>query len=285
MPTGVRRLRLLDGAYQIRLGDESAGMPALDLRSLQQSGALFMRVWFNDGATGWQQMPEDVPLKSLVDPGSALLTVEQGEEILRELRELRSQVQKLSLPAAAPGVTVSIAGSPTLGDAQSPVVMVEFTDFQCAFCRNAQNELIPELKRKFVDTGKLRLVARNLPLRFHTNAEPAAMAALCAMQQNKYWPMRERLFAMNARLSTAAFLRAAGDLNLNTELFAACLNGNAFATQLERDKTDAATAGITGTPSFVLGRAAGDKVTGELIVGVKPLAFFEAAIERLLLNP
>lgn len=279
-PAGASRLILRDGRYRVRLG--GAGMPALDALSLRSASAPFLRVWFNDGSTGWCQLPEDTPLQQMLRPLTEPLSARQGEEILREIRELRNQMAKQPAPGTPQTATVNTAGSPMLGNAGAPVVLVEFTDFQCPYCKRAQDEVIPALRKKYVETGKLRIVSRQFPLEFHTYAEPAAMASLCAMQQGQYWPMRERLFAMNTNLSAANFLKAASELHLNTNLFAACLRGNAFATQLSHERAEATAAGITGTPTFVLGRAKGETVSGTMIVGIKPLAFFEAEVEKLL---
>jgi protein-disulfide isomerase len=94
--------------------------------------------------------------------------------------------------------------------------------------------------------------------------------------------MYDKLFSMAPALYATNFLKAAGELKLDPEAFAACLEAKAVGSQLERDKQDAGTAGITGTPSFVLGRAAGEKVTGTLFVGAPPMAELEAEIEKLL---
>lgn len=301
LPAGVWKLALRDGVYNIRLGDRGAGMPALDANLLRTAAAPFLRVWINDGATSWRQLADDVPLKTALAPttspgvaavagGNTLLTAAQGEAILHELRDLRSQLQKpvaaAPTPQAAPAppqtATVTVNGSPTLGRDDAPVVLVEFTDYQCPFCKRAQDDAISGLKKKYVEAGKLRLVSRNLPLEFHANAEPAALATLCAMQQKQFWPMRDKLFAINTTLTPENFLKAATELNLDTNIFLTCIREKTFAAQINRDKQDAAAAGITGTPTFVLGRANGEKVSGTLIIGARPLAFFEAEIEKLL---
>lgn len=304
LPRAVWRLPVRDGVYNIRLGDTNTGMPTIDLPRVLAANEPFLRVWFTDGKRGWQVAAGDTPLKAALAPrppvkgvaptapgSDTAITGSQADAILRELRELRSAVQKLPAQpvAAAPAapappqiVTVPLGGGPALGSAEAPLVLVEFTDYQCPFCKRAHEGVLAELKKKYVETGKVRFVSRNLPLSFHQNAEPAAHAALCAMQQNQYWAMRDRLFGAYTNLTRATFVQAAADLQLNAELFRSCIDGQAFASQIGRDKADAEKAGITGTPTFVLGKRSGETVTGLLMVGAKPLAQFEAEIEKQL---
>jgi protein-disulfide isomerase len=138
------------------------------------------------------------------------------------------------------------------------------------------------LKTSFVDTGKLRVVSRHLPLAFHNRAEPAARAGICAARQDKFWPFREKLFAANANLSDEAITKAASDAGLDMKQFGACFVGKAAGESVATDAIDAQAVGITGTPSFVLGKVDGDKVTGLLIIGAQALATFESEINKRL---
>jgi protein-disulfide isomerase len=131
------------------------------------------------------------------------------------------------------------------------------------------------LTRKFIQTGKLRVVSRNLPLPFHPNAEPAARAAMCAAQQDKYWPMREGLFAKSADLSRTNIFLAAQAVSLDMTKFQNCFESKTFEAGIKQDGQEANTAGISGTPSFVLGKPEGGKLKGLVIVGAQPLAKFK----------
>ena len=292
-PVATWQLAVRDGTYQTRLGDTATGMPALDTARVLAAKNPFLRVWFHDGTgRGWQAAG-DTPIKPALagkasgNAGDAL-SGSQADAILRELREMRALVQKptgATKPAAAElprTVTVPLGDSPSLGESASPVVMVEFTDFQCPFCKRAHDEMLATVQKKYVETGKMRLVSRCLPLPFHPNSEPAANAALCAGEQNQFWPMRDRLFVNPEALTQADFVQAAAELKLDAKAFATCLDSKRFAAAIGRDKQDAAAAGITGTPTFVLGRATGSSVTGLLMVGAKPLAVVEAEIDKLL---
>jgi protein-disulfide isomerase len=297
-PVAAWQIMVKDGIYQKRLGDTAAGMPAIDTARVLASKDPFLRVWFHDGSSRGWQIAGDTPIKpalaanqsAAAGSGGAISTA-QADAILRELRDLRTLVQKQQpvpkppTPAAPRIVTVAMGDSPSLGQADAPVVLVEFTDFQCPYCKRAHDGVLAELKKKYVDSGKVRLVSRNLPLPFHPNAEPAALAALCAGEQGQFWAMRDRLFDNTEALSQQDFLKAAEELKLNIQAFTACLDTKHPAPRIANDKQDAAEAGITGTPSFVIGRATGDKVTGLLMIGAKSTAVFEAEIEKLLSTP
>ena len=288
LPKAAWRLAVHDGLYQTRLGDTAAGMPVLDVSRLRTATNPLLRVWFTDGKRGWQAAGDSPILPALAAPSG--ISGAQADTILRELRDVRALLQKQQgspQPAAARDVvkivTVPLGDSPSLGAADAAVVLVEFTDFECTFCKRAHDDVLAALQKKFVDTGKLRLVSRSFPLAMHAHAEVAAHAALCADAQQQFWPMRDRLFAAGAALSDDAMLAAAVDLKLDSKAFSACLAAKTFAPRIARDTQDATAAGITGTPSFVLGRVKDGKVTGTLMVGAKPLAQFEAEIEKLLM--
>ena len=298
-PVAAWQIMVKDGVYQKRLGDTAAGMPAIDTARVLSAKDPFLRVWFHDGSSRGWQIAGDTPIKpalaanpsaSAAAAGGAI-SATQADAILRELRDLRATVQKQqpaptpAAPAAPRIVTVALGDSPSLGQADAPVVLVEFTDFQCPYCKRAHDGVLAELKKKYVDVGKVRLVSRNLPLPFHPNAEPAALAALCAGEQGQFWAMRDRLFDNTEALSPQDFLKAAEELKLDIQAFTACLDAKRPGPRIASDKQDAAAAGITGTPSFVIGRATGDKVTGMLMIGAKSTAVFEAEIEKLLSTP
>ena len=140
------------------------------------------------------------------------------------------------------------------------------------------------LFRSFVDTGQLRIISRNLPLAFHPEAEGAANAALCAHDQGRFWEMRAKLFSNGAELTVPYYLTMAAQLGMDAGAFGTCLERQSAMAQVVRDQMDAGAAGITSTPSFVLGRPAGDQLTGVVLSGLHSLAFFEAEMDKLLAN-
>ena len=169
-----------------------------------------------------------------------------------------------------------------LGSHDAPVTLVEFTDYQCPYCRAFHKKAFVELKKSYIDTGKLRFISRDLPMEMHADAPMAAEAARCAGDQGKYWEIRESLFSNPASLNRETVLKYAGDLALNVETFRDCLDHEKYKAQIERDASDAASIGIDGTPTFVLGKSSGDTVEGIRLVGARPYASFEADIKKVL---
>lgn len=91
-------------------------------------------------------------------------------------------------------VAISNDDDPVLGDANAAVTMVEFSDYECPFCKRFYDDTLAQIKSTYIDTGKLKLVYRDYPLSFHPGAEPAAQAANCAGEQGKYWEMHDKIF-------------------------------------------------------------------------------------------
>ena len=222
------------------------------------------------------------------------MTSVQGDAILKELKEIRRMLEDMQkqlaavgaaqrAPAADAPVKVSIANGQAMGSASAPLVLVEFTDYQCPYCRNFAVSTFPTLKTKYIDTGKLQFVSRDFPLDFHPNAMIAAHAARCAADQGKFWEIRSALFANNTALQKDRLLTYARDLSLNMPTFQACLDKETHLASIQTDLSDALAAGIEGTPSFVLGRRTSTgTIEGVRIVGAQPLAVFDAKISELL---
>jgi protein-disulfide isomerase len=281
-------LLVRNGVYTARLGDAAAGMAPLPAGSL--SGAPLLRVWFNDRKRGWQQAGGDVPLAGAAAKVAeeSSMTGAQAAAILAELREIRAMLAKQQAPPTdAPPqqqrVTVSLRGAPSLGQADAPLVMVEFNDFQSPACRQFHFAVFPAVMSNYIDTGKVRLVSRNLPQ--HPHSEAAARAGLCAQKQGKYWELREKLFDLGSGLAPELISKAARDAGLDMKAFALCYAGAEPRDALKADADDAKAAGITETPAFVIGRQDGDKVTGLLMVGVVSIESFEKEILQLLSRP
>jgi protein-disulfide isomerase len=229
---------------------------------------------------------------ALADPSA--ITSKQADEILSELRQIRQllergAVEQTRLPApaaqdsAADKVTVATRESNTLGAASAPLTLIEFADYQCPFCRQFHMTVFDQLKKNFVDTGKLRYVSRDLPLPIHEHATEAARAARCAGDQQHYWEARHLFMLNQQKLERADLLGYAHDLHLNVSLFARCLDDKKYEAAVQRDAADAAEVGVMGTPTFVIGpsRQKG-KFTGVKIVGAQPYSVYEAQIRMQL---
>ena len=168
------------------------------------------------------------------------------------------------------------------GRAAAPLVLLEFTDYQCPYCRHFESGTWPQLKQTYVDTGKVRFIVRDLPLDFHARAEPAAQAAHCAGAQHAFWPMHDALLAEGASLSEQAIEQAAQALGLDVARLRACIDSGRFRDDIQHNEQLARSLGLNGTPAFVLGRVKDGALLGRPLEGALPFEQFRAAIEEAL---
>jgi protein-disulfide isomerase len=224
------------------------------------------------------------------------MTRDQADAILNELRQIHQLLQNQQAAAAQPKpAAVAAAAEPekvkmsvgqgwyALGREDAPVTMVEFTDYQCPFCRRFESESFAQLKKDYIDTGKVRFVSRDLPLEFHPNAPGAANAARCAGEQNKFWELHDAIMQDTATdLSPDAILKYAQKVNLDIPSFKTCIDEKKFVAAIQKDTADAGTLGISGTPSFVIGKTAKDQIDGVRIVGAVPYSVFDSTIKNML---
>jgi len=214
------------------------------------------------------------------------MTEEQGTAILEELRQIRQLLdrqgaQNLNRTNTPTGKAIlKIGGSPSLGRETAPVVLVEFTDFECPYCKKFHDTTFPELKRKYIDTGYVRYVSRDLPLPIHQHALKAAQAARCAGEQNNYWQAREVLFSISPNLNREAIPKALQNLPLDQDKLRTCLDGDKFVDDIRQDISDAESVGVQGTPGFILGTKEGSE--GVRISGAQPFAAFDRELKVML---
>jgi protein-disulfide isomerase len=227
---------------------------------------------------------------------SSAITKEQADAIVGELKLIRQLLEKQQAqlaaamaprPAAAPAppekVQMTVGnGWYSIGHADAPVTLVEFGDIQCPFCKKFHTDAYVELKKIYIDTGKVRFVSRDLPLEFHPFALKAAEAARCAGDQNKYWELRDALYTNSTPPSDDVIKKAVETLALDAKSFQACLASDKYKAEVQNDASDAAKLQISGTPTFVLAKTAPDKLDGVRIVGAQPFATFQSAIDGLL---
>ena len=223
------------------------------------------------------------------------MTKDQADAILNELKaihQLLQTQQNTRVAAAAPAtaappsdkVKMSVGtGWYAMGRDDAPVTVVEFTDYQCPFCRRFEADSFAQLKKEYIDTGKVRFVSRDLPLDFHPNAPAAAMAARCAGEQHKFWEMRDAMMLDTATdLGADAILKYGQKTNLDMKAFGACMSDKKYTEAIKKDTVDAGTLGISGTPSFVIGKTAKDEIAGVRIVGAVPFTVFDSTIKDML---
>ena len=163
-------------------------------------------------------------------------------------------------------------GFPTLGPADAPITIVEFSDYQCPFCRRWHEEVYEQLLAAY--PGKIRMVYRHLPLTsIHPDAMGAAQAAMCAGEQDAYWPFHNKLFSSDS-LSQQTFLQYAQELSLNVEQFQTCITEEKYKDAIQADSDFAVNLGVRSTPTFF--------INGLALVGAQPLEVFQQLIDKEL---
>ncbi len=171
-------------------------------------------------------------------------------------------------------VEVDIEDQPTKGNANAPITIVEFSDFECPFCGQFYEETLTQLDNEYIKTGKARLVFRDFPLSFHPQAQPAALAAACADEQGKFWEYHNLLFERQDALSAENYLTWAEELSLDADKFQACFETKKYLDEVQRDLADGQEYGVSGTPAFF--------INGKLLSGAQPFSAFKQEIDAQL---
>lgn len=215
---------------------------------------------------------------------------EEMRQLREEVRVLQREMQELkqALGARRAGgwepveMVLSPEASPAQGRSDAPLVLIEFTDYQCPYCARHFTQTYPQIERDFVATGKLRYVAAEFPIpQLHPLAVKAAQAARCARDQDRFWEMHARLFANQRQLEPwSAHAQALG---LDVGRFDACMSEARDLPEIERNVAQAQRGGIASTPTFLLGLADGGSVrVVRRLRGAAPYAAFKSEIESLL---
>jgi protein-disulfide isomerase len=164
-------------------------------------------------------------------------------------------------------------GFPSLGPEDAEIVIVEFSDYQCPFCKRWHDQVYQQLLAAY--PGQIRLVFRNLPLTsIHPDAMSAAVASLCAEEQGSFWQFHDKLFSDAYGLGRSAYTRYASDLDLDTASFEACLDSGKFDDFIQADMDFSLNLGVRSTPTFF--------VNGLAVVGAQPLDVFKQVIDQEL---
>jgi len=171
------------------------------------------------------------------------------------------------------------------GCADAPITIIEFTDYQYPYCRRFQSEAWPRLKRKYVDSGKVRFIVRDLPLEFHSAARPAAEVAHCAGEQGTFWPRHEALLRNSTELNDSYVVPLERELGLDLPQLRACVLGGRYEGAIARNAVEAESLGIHGTPTFIVGRTAEGKLDGIRVAGALHYEKFAAYLDRMLPKP
>lgn len=177
--------------------------------------------------------------------------------------------QAAEMPQKVTRYDIPTAGDPGTGPEDAPIVIVEFSDYECPYCQKWHAEVWPQIQSKYGD--QVRLVYRDFPLSgMHPNASPAALAANCAEDQGRYWEFHSALFSGKYPLSTKSYIAISNDLGMDGEAFAACFDSQKYKDEIEEDYQFAAQLGIQSTPTFF--------INGLAVVGAQPFEMFDQVI-------
>lgn len=207
---------------------------------------------------------------------------------------LYRQYQGSALPTSGPvsvpikdapaGLRMKLAGLPIQGSADAKVALIEFSDYECPFCARYANEVADGLRKEFVSTGKIRYAFANNPLPIHPNAKSLATAALCAGEQDSYWPLHDKLFHLQPKTKTDV-LTIVENLHLNPDKFQQCMEESSdSAKRIQEDMQTAIKLGLTATPSFAVGAIDTDGYVSvkKFIVGAQALTIFQRTLNEVL---
>lgn len=229
---------------------------------------------------------------SLVFLGSKFAGPSGTAELLKDNPKLAELVEQMKKEEEKGKITAPyeeiVENDAVHGDKDAPVTLVEFSDYQCPFCRRHFVQTMSQIEKNFIASGKLKHVFRDFPLSFHADAMGAAMAAECARDQKgdeEYFNMHDKIFEGQQKLGSgtvdipSADLRTyARELKLDMTDFETCMATEKFKEEIQKDIVDGSRFGVEGTPGFVITNG---KVS-KLISGAVPYAVFESDINALL---
>jgi len=168
---------------------------------------------------------------------------------------------------------VPVDDDPAIGPEDAPITLIEFSDFECPYCRRWHEEVYTRLRQEYPD--QVRIVFRDFPLSsIHPNAVPAAEAANCANEQGAFWDFQDKLFSGEYELGTEAYMQYAEDLGLDTQSFQECVDTGRYYDEVMADFEYASNLGVRSTPTFFL--------NGIPLVGAQPYEMFKQVIEQEL---
>ncbi len=189
------------------------------------------------------------------------------QEVLAELRQKASVKVELQPPRTQ----VPEGGNPSRGPKDAPVTIIAFSDYQCPFCTRGETTM-NQVREAYGD--QVRLVFRDFPLSFHANAQKAAEAGGCALEQGRFWELHDKMFANQNKLAVDDLKRYAGEVGLDAAKFNDCLDSGRRAEEVKKDMAEGSSFGVTGTPAFF--------VNGRFVSGAQPFDNFARLIDEEL---
>ena len=214
-----------------------------------------------------EQIPN--PFEEIAPRIRQALASQAMQERQREFVGTLRKEYGVEVALAPPRTEVSTEGGLAQGPSDAPIVLVEFSDYQCPFCARSQ-ETVERLLAKYGD--KVHHVFMDFPIaQIHPRAMPASIAGRCAGEQGKFWEFHKQLFRNQRELTDVNFKKWAGDLKLDVTKFEACRTGGGQEAAIEKTMDAGQKVGVTGTPAFFL--------NGVMISGAQPYEVFEQLIE------
>ncbi|HEX4802667.1 MAG TPA: thioredoxin domain-containing protein, partial [Myxococcaceae bacterium] len=209
--------------------------------------------------------------EELVKAAKLIASGVKPEKLYDKLLEQNGASPAAAANAPAPLAKIEVGQAPVRGPKNAPVTIVEFSDFQCPYCKKAVPTL-HEIEKQY--GSKVRVAFKHQPLPFHSNAKLAAVASVAAQEQGKFWEYHDKLFENQQALDRASLERYAGELGLNVSKFKSALDSKKLEARVDADAAEAARSGVQGTPTFF--------INGQQLVGAQPLERFRALIDEEL---
>ena len=248
---------------------DAVGQVTLDMESGEKSDVKGTPHFFMNGTRLSGAQPLDT-FQALLDS-----ELKAAEPYAKGKNKLSGQklYEQIVADNPVPVIEVDIKGAPALGPDNAQVTIIEFSDFQCPFCKRA-NDTIRELISQPKYKDKIKVVFMQYPLPFHSNASIAAQASLFAHEHGKFWEMHDILFAHQSELDRESLLQYAAEIGLDVGELDAAFERGKYESEIDAYKKEAAKANVSGTPSFL--------INGESVVGAQPLEKFEEVVDRAL---
>jgi protein-disulfide isomerase len=274
----LARREALDEIIGRRLMDAEAKARGIDRASLVEEEiakkaptptAADIEFWYQNNAARVQ----GASLDQVREPIKAMLIEERMGRAKSALISKLKEQTRVTVSLFPPRLKIATEGHAAKGAANAPIQLVEFSDFQCPFCARAHST-VQQVLTTYGD--KVRFVYRHYPLPNHPNAKPAAEASACALEQDRFWPFHDRLFANTSKLADSDLKAHAASIGLDVAAFNACFDSRKYKDQVERDIDEAGDAGVTGTPAFF--------INGRPLEGAQPFDAFKRLIDEELAN-
>jgi len=201
---------------------------------------------------------------------------------------IASQTSHAPPPYSAKDVNLNLAVDETQigGNRNANVVLVEFADYECPYCRQFAKDTMKQIEHDYIDSGRIGFVFHDFPIESsHPHAFSAALAALCAGEQGHMWEMNHKLLAESSALGREDLFRDAETLKLDMAKFGGCFADDKTANRLRQSMREASALGIDGTPMFLLGikKPGSNKIKGlRMIEGAYPFEVFKETMDMLI---